>query len=82
MKLLKRKFTQTLQWFYRLLVSCLPKRGYTGTCEIRYEKGKEKEAEDELAKQIAIEQAKLERLKQAQLEQERIQKEKQEQERL
>ena len=46
------------------------------------EKGKEKEAEDELAKQIAIEQAKLERLKQAQLEQERIQKEKQEQERL
>ena len=48
---------------------------------------KEKEAEDELAQQIAIEQAKLERLKQAQLEQERIQKEKlekekQEQERL
>lgn len=48
---------------------------------------KEKEAEDELAKQITIEQAKLERLKQAQLEQERIQKEKlekekQEQERL
>lgn len=46
------------------------------------EKEKEKEAEDELAKQIAIEQAKLERLKQAQLEQERIQKEKQEQEKL
>lgn len=51
------------------------------------EKEKEKEAEDELAKQIAIEQAKLERLKQSQLEQERIQKEKlekekQEQERL
>lgn len=46
------------------------------------EKEKEKEAEDELAKQIAIEKAKLERLKQAQLEQERIQKEKQEQERL
>ena len=51
------------------------------------EKEKEKEAENELAKQIAIEQAKLERLKQAQLEQERIQKEKlekekQEQERL
>lgn len=46
------------------------------------EKEKEKEVEDELAKQIAIEQAKLERLKQAQLEQERIQKEKQEQERL
>lgn len=46
------------------------------------EKEKEKEAEDELAKQIAIEQAKLERLKQAQLEQERIQKEKQEQERM
>ena len=51
------------------------------------EKEKEKEAEDELAKQIAIEQAKLERLKQAQLEQERTQKEKlekekQEQERL
>lgn len=51
------------------------------------EKEKEKEAEDELAKQIAIEQAKLERLKQAQLEQERMQKEKlekekQEQERL
>ena len=48
---------------------------------------KEKEAEDELAKLIAIEQAKLEKLKQAQLEQERIQKEKlekekQEQERL
>lgn len=42
----------------------------------------EKEKEDELAKQIAIEQAKLERLKQAQLEQERIQKEKQEQEKL
>lgn len=46
------------------------------------EKEKEKEAENELAKQIAIEQAKLEKLKQAQLEQERIQKEKQEQERL
>ena len=51
------------------------------------EKEKEKEDEDELAKQIAIEQAKLEKLKQAQLEQERIQKEKlekekQEQERL
>lgn len=51
------------------------------------EKEKEKEAEDELAKQIAIEQAKLERLKQTQLEQERMQKEKlekekQEQERL
>lgn len=46
------------------------------------EKEKEKEAEDELAKQIAIEQAKLERLKQAQLEQERIQKERLEQERL
>lgn len=51
------------------------------------ESEKEKEAEDELAKQIAIEQAKLEKLKQAQLEQERIQKEKlekekQEQERL
>lgn len=50
-------------------------------------KEKEKEDEDELAKQIAIEQAKLEKLKQAQLEQERIQKEKlekekQEQERL
>ena len=50
--------------------------------ESEKEKEKEKEAEDELAKQIAIEQAKLERLKQAQLEQERIQKEKQEQERL
>lgn len=46
------------------------------------ESEKEKEKEDELAKQIAIEQAKLERLKQAQLERERIQKEKQEQERL
>ena len=46
------------------------------------EKEKEDEDEDELAKQIAIEQAKLEKLKQAQLEQERIQKEKQEQERL
>lgn len=45
------------------------------------ESEKEKEKEGELAKQIAIEQAKLERLKQAQLEQERIQKEKQEQER-
>ena len=41
---------------------------------------KEKEAEDELAKQIAIEQAKLEKLKQAKLEQERIQKEKLEKE--
>lgn len=40
------------------------------------EKEKEKEAEDELAKQIAIEQAKLERLKQAQLEQERLEQEK------
>ena len=54
---------------------------------IESDKEKEKEAEDELAKQIAIEQAKLEKLKQAQLEQERIQKEKlekekQEQERL
>lgn len=49
---------------------------------IESEKEKEKEKEDELAKQIAIEQAKLERLKQAQLEQERIQKEKQEQEKL
>ena len=51
------------------------------------EKKEEKEDEDELSKQIAIEQAKLEKLKQAQLEQERIQKEKlekekQEQERL
>ena len=51
------------------------------------DKDKDKEEEDELAKQIAIEQAKLERLKQAKLEQERIQKEKlekekQEQERL
>lgn len=44
------------------------------------EKEKEKEDEDELAKQIAIEQAKLEKLKQAQLEQERIQKEKLEKE--
>lgn len=44
------------------------------------ESEKEKEKEDELAKQIAIEQAKLERLKQAQLEQERIQKEKLEKE--
>lgn len=43
---------------------------------------KEKEAEDELAKQIAIEQAKLERLKQAQLEQERIEQERLEQERI
>lgn len=54
---------------------------------IESEKKEEKEDEDELAKQIAIEQAKLEKLKQAQLEQERIQKEKlekekQEQERL
>ena len=46
------------------------------------EKEKEKEAEDELAKQIAIEQAKLERLKQAQLEQERIEQERLEQERI
>ena len=44
------------------------------------EKEKEDEDEDELAKQIAIEQAKLEKLKQAQLEQERIQKEKLEKE--
>lgn len=43
---------------------------------------KEKEAEDELAKQIAIEQAKLERLKQAQLEQERLEQERLEQEKL
>ena len=43
---------------------------------------KEKEAEDELAKQIAIEQAKLERLKQAKLEQERIEQERLEQERI
>lgn len=55
--------------------------------ESEKEKEKEDEDEDELAKQIAIEQAKLEKLKQAQLEQERIQKEKlekekQEQERL
>lgn len=40
------------------------------------EKEKEDEDEDELAKQIAIEQAKLERLKQAQLEQERLEQEK------
>ena len=46
------------------------------------EKEKEKEAEDELAKQIAIEQAKLERLKQAKLEQERIEQERIEKERL
>ena len=45
------------------------------------EKEKEKEEEDELAKQIAIEQAKLERLKQAKLEQERIEQERIEQER-
>ena len=43
---------------------------------------KDKEEEDELAKQIAIEQAKLERLKQAKLEQERIEQERIEQERL
>ena len=54
---------------------------------IESEKKEEKEDEDELSKQIAIEQAKLEKLKQAKLEQERIQKEKlekekQEQERL
>ena len=46
------------------------------------EKDKEKEEEDELAKQIAIEQAKLERLKQAKLEQERIEQERLEQERI
>ena len=46
------------------------------------EKEKEKEAEDELAKQIAIEQAKLEKLKQAQLEQERLKQERLEQEKL
>lgn len=46
------------------------------------EKEKEKEAEDELAKQIAIGQAKLEKLKQAQLEQERLEQERLEQERL
>ena len=46
------------------------------------EKEKEKEAEDELAKQIAIEQAKLEKLKQAQLEQERLVQERLEQEKL
>ena len=46
------------------------------------EKDKDKEEEDELAKQIAIEQAKLERLKQAKLEQERIEQERLEQERI
>ena len=51
------------------------------------ESEKKEEKEDELSKQIALEQAKLEKLKQAKLEQERIQKEKlekekQEQERL
>lgn len=46
------------------------------------EKEKDKEEEDELAKQIAIEQAKLERLKQAKLEQERIEQERIEQERI
>lgn len=46
------------------------------------EKEKEKEAEDELAKQIAIEQAKLEKLKQAQLEQEKLEQERLEQEKL
>ena len=46
------------------------------------EKDKDKEEEDELAKQIAIEQAKLERLKQAKLEQERIEQERIEQERI
>lgn len=46
------------------------------------DKDKDKEEEDELAKQIAIEQAKLERLKQAKLEQERIEQERLEQERL
>ena len=46
------------------------------------ESEKEKEKEDELAKQIAIEQAKLERLKQAQLEQERLDQERLEQEKL
>lgn len=49
---------------------------------IESEKEKEKEAEDELAKQIAIEQAKLEKLKQAQLEQEKLEQERLEQERL
>ena len=43
------------------------------------EKDKDKEEEDELAKQIAIEQAKLERLKQAKLEQERLEQAKQQQ---
>ena len=46
------------------------------------EKEKDKEEEDELAKQIAIEQAKLERLKQAKLEQGRIEQERIEQERI
>lgn len=46
------------------------------------DKEKDKEEEDELAKQIAIEQAKQERLKQAKLEQERIEQERLEQERL
>ena len=49
---------------------------------IESEKEKDKEEEDELAKQIAIEQAKQERLKQAKLEQERIEQERIEQERL
>ena len=47
---------------------------------IESEKKEEKEDEDELSKQIALEQAKLEKLKQAKLEQERIQKEKLEKE--
>ena len=46
------------------------------------DKEKDKEEEDELAKQIAIEQAKLERLKQAKLEQERLEQERLEQERI
>lgn len=50
--------------------------------ESEKEKEKDKEEEDELAKQIAIEQAKLERLKQAKLEQERIEQERIEKERL
>ena len=49
---------------------------------IESEKKEEKEDEDELSKQIALEQAKLKKLKQAKLEQERIQKEKLEKERL
>ena len=46
MKLLKRKFTQTLQSYSSVMFDCLPKEVNPGTCEIRIEKGQEKDMID------------------------------------